>query len=402
VEAERRYSALHEARPRDVEILMRLATLRGQRDPAAASATFRALLELAPNMAGAEFAAGENAADADDLEAATQYYQGCLDASPMAVRCLSRLARLQATSGRCDAYARDVTRILVLADDDWSFQRDGLSAALTTGAAEDSVRAAIQGVLRTGPAVLQRFGRDLIEGEVALWRGAMPEARDAFVRADRIARGDGALTFPAITLQRLTIAEELGDEEDVRAIARAYLGARTLSGPDPQEGVVLSILARHRIFPKEEILRIRDRWREDVVGVAAPLVWLSYDASLAVTEAEAREALSSGLDARLAHAFPDVNAQVGHLLLLARRFADAASRLELVAFDCALFLGDDSYIPLVVRAAYDLGQAREGLGDVDGACVAYRRVLDRWGGAVPRSTTAQAARARSRALHCAN
>jgi hypothetical protein len=295
-----------------------------------------------------------------------------------------------------------VTRILVLADDDWFFQRDGLSAALTTGAAEDSVRAAIQGVLRTDTAALQRFDGELLEGEVALWRGAMLEARDAFVRADRIGRGDGVLPFPAITLQRLTIAEELADEEDVRAIARAYVGDRTLSAPDPEDGVVLSVLARHRIFPKEEILRIRDRWRKDVVGIAAPLVWLSYDASLAVTEAEAREALSSGFDARVGHAVPDVNAQVGHLLLLARRFADAASRLELVAFDCALFRWDNSYIPVMVRAAYDLGQAREGLGDADGACVAYRRVLDRWGGAVPRSTSAEAARARSRALHCAN
>ena len=41
---------------------------------------------------------------------------------------------------------------------------------------------------------------------------------------------------------------------------------------------------------------------------------------------------------------------------------------------------------------YDVGETDEG--------GAYRAVLDRWGGAKPRSTTAEAARARARTLRC--
>ena len=45
--------------------------------------------------------------------------------------------------------------------------------------------------------------------------------------------------------------------------------------------------------------------------------------------------------------------------------------------------------------------ARESAGDPAGACLAYQRVLDRWGSATPRSTTADLARARMRPLQCA-
>jgi eukaryotic-like serine/threonine-protein kinase len=56
--------------------------------------------------------------------------------------------------------------------------------------------------------------------------------------------------------------------------------------------------------------------------------------------------------------------------------------------------------PWHVFAALHLAEAREASGDDPGACEAYRAVLDRWGGAKPRSMTAEAARARVRALAC--
>jgi serine/threonine-protein kinase len=56
--------------------------------------------------------------------------------------------------------------------------------------------------------------------------------------------------------------------------------------------------------------------------------------------------------------------------------------------------------PWHVFAAMHLAEAREASGDGVGACEAYRTVLDRWGSAKPRSTTAEAARARVRALGC--
>jgi len=402
VAGERRYVALHEARPRDVEILMRLAAIRDRRDPASARATFRKLLQLAPAMAGAELAAADNAKEGDDPDDANAHYQRCLELSPMAARCLARLAHLQATSGRCDVYAREVTRILELEPDDSFFRTDGLSAALTKGGSEDDVRDAMAGVLRTS-SQSQGRSEERLEGEVALWRGQMLEARSAFNRAAERFSHDAAMssaltvTFP----QRLTIAEELGDEDEVRRLTRAYIGARALTTDGDYDDRTLTALRRHHVLPTDEILRLRDQWRNDIAGGPPALVWLRYDAGLALTEEEAREALASGYDAEISHDALDVNALLGHVLLLAHRFADAASRLRLVAFNCALFWGDASYVPLIVPGAYDLGQALEGMGAVDQACAVYQHVLDRWGKAAPRSTTAQAARTRWRALHCA-
>lgn len=380
---------------------MRLAALREERNPAAARATYDELLALAPTMAGAELATGDDERDAGNLDAASAHYRRCVEQSPTAARCLSRLSRLEASNGKCDAYARDATRILVLQPDDWFFRRDGLAAALSTGAGEDNVRAAIEGVLRTNEPQ-RRFDEAELEGEVALWRGSMFEARDALARAERVAHVVGASVALPLTLpERLVIAEELGDEQDVRALTRAYMGARSLTTPENDfDGLVLTALRSHRVLPQEEILRTRDRWRRDAADRPAGLVWLQYDAALALTESEARETLASGLDSKIRRDRLDVNARLGHLYLVGRRFVDAASRLELVAFSCALFQNDFSYIRVIVPAAYNLGQAREGLGDFRGACTAYGRVLERWGGATPRSATAAAARARSRALHC--
>jgi serine/threonine-protein kinase len=53
-----------------------------------------------------------------------------------------------------------------------------------------------------------------------------------------------------------------------------------------------------------------------------------------------------------------------------------------------------------VRAYLWLGRTKEALGDTAGACEAYAHVVSDWGAARPRSTTADAARARRASLHC--
>ncbi|HTR96402.1 MAG TPA: hypothetical protein VMH61_00725, partial [Candidatus Acidoferrales bacterium] len=47
-----------------------------------------------------------------------------------------------------------------------------------------------------------------------------------------------------------------------------------------------------------------------------------------------------------------------------------------------------------------LGRVLEQKGDTAGACEQYGAILERWGNAKPKSTTADAARARSKALGC--
>ena len=85
-----------------------------------------------------------------------------------------------------------------------------------------------------------------------------------------------------------------------------------------------------------------------------------------------------------------------HVLLLAGRAMDAAPYLERASRQC-----DVLTFPFeIVHAALDLGRAREAVGDTAGACAAYGQVLARWGGAKPRSATADAARSASQRLRC--
>jgi serine/threonine-protein kinase len=96
------------------------------------------------------------------------------------------------------------------------------------------------------------------------------------------------------------------------------------------------------------------------------------------------------------------SAAVGHVLLLAGRAREALPWLEAAAHACQPMVteSENSYTAWIVPAAYELGLAREAAGDRAGACAAYEQVLDRWGEAVPRSTTADAARRRMRDARC--
>jgi serine/threonine-protein kinase len=53
-----------------------------------------------------------------------------------------------------------------------------------------------------------------------------------------------------------------------------------------------------------------------------------------------------------------------------------------------------------VQATFHLAQARDAKGDAAGACEAYAAVHARWGAATPRSSTAEQAKVRVRALAC--
>jgi hypothetical protein len=87
----------------------------------------------------------------------------------------------------------------------------------------------------------------------------------------------------------------------------------------------------------------------------------------------------------------------GKVLYLAGRAAEAIPRLRAGVADCRVLWHPFAH----VESAFFLGRALEDGGDKAGACVAYARVLDRWGSATPRSRTASAARQRSSRLGCA-
>jgi serine/threonine-protein kinase len=151
-------------------------------------------------------------------------------------------------------------------------------------------------------------------------------------------------------------------------------------------------------MPATELRANMDRWQRDWKGRLAeppPALWIVGDARVVDTAEEATQALASRppLDRLPPTLDPDA---VGRVSLLAGRYEEAESFLTTAARDCLVL--DHPFD--AVRANLHLGLAREGRGDIDGACAAYHDVLARWGAAKPRSVTADRARDRMRALRC--
>jgi serine/threonine-protein kinase len=139
------------------------------------------------------------------------------------------------------------------------------------------------------------------------------------------------------------------------------------------------------------------RWSSlDHAHDAPPRIWLSAYAGAASTPEDAEEAVAAmPKDTPRAPPTAAARAALGEVLRLKGALGDALPLLE-SAYRACMTIEDP---PWHVFAAMHLAEAREASGDV-GACEAYRTVLDRWGGAKPRSITAEAARARYRALGC--
>ena len=135
-------------------------------------------------------------------------------------------------------------------------------------------------------------------------------------------------------------------------------------------------------------------------GGGAGLSWFLAYAATAVDAEDARAALEA-MPRYLP--LPDVLARddtmddaFGTTYLLAGKVDLALPYLQRAARSCSAL---DH--PLTQTAAHlHLGTALEALGDRPAACAAYRTVLERWGSAKPRSVSADAARARARALGC--
>jgi hypothetical protein len=288
-----------------------------------------------------------------------------------------------------------------------------LDATLTTGEPRPNAEAIADTLVlhpvdvAIGPG-LAEAKRTQFRGEVALWFGDFAVARDLFERATRQHQTsvEEAVPFPGFH-QQLVAAEEMGDEAKARDVLRTYVARRgdAQGDWDPQ---ALSAMRLHRALPDAEIERLRGRWRQDVAripGYTAFWQWLSFDAAWAMTAQEARAALAMSAASSQVPASMGIDdqAMLGRVLLLAGRPADAAPHLEQAALACVIFRNYAPYAPsgFVTRAAFDLGEAREALGDRAGACDAYRRVLARWGESKPRSVTADRARARMKSLLCA-
>lgn len=202
---------------------------------------------------------------------------------------------------------------------------------------------------------------------------------------------------------------ESGHDNRARLRAADVLARRPVVAPEPGKfelsGGTFAILnydylvgaARGALAP-DAWAREHDNaksWLEKKVGESAANVWLHLDALAASTRAQAEAALAAAPPG-VSPATPLDWALLGHVYALGERWDDALLPLERATHGCFEFID----VPFYIRAHIELGRTYEAKGDLQHACEQYGQIVARWGGARPRSVTAEAARARLGALRC--
>jgi serine/threonine-protein kinase len=140
-------------------------------------------------------------------------------------------------------------------------------------------------------------------------------------------------------------------------------------------------------------------WRARTTRDYVPYIWVHAYATYATTPSDATEAIAAREPFGAIPPYRPktaTNADIGRTLLLAGDAAAATPYLKRATRSC---LPLDLPFPFV-RSQLGLGEALAKSGDTSGACAAWGALIARWGDAKPRSTTASAARARSKELGC--
>ena len=205
------------------------------------------------------------------------------------------------------------------------------------------------------------------------------------------------------------IARETADDAQAFRVAWSFVtrsetwrkSTNGYGGIDASLGLAKQTVRAGGLSPQEFGAR-RATWLDEQRRASSQtgLAWTYAFAATAETAEDAKEALAVLPEYAPFSPFtyyvgiPD--AEIGSVYLLAGDVANAVPHLAKAVANCAAFRH-----PFVhTRAALNLGQALESKGDPAGACGAYKKVIDRWGSAKPRSLSAERARARSKALSC--
>jgi serine/threonine-protein kinase len=417
-ETDRRLRALAERYPSDVEIWMWLGFVH-YGTPEGLAPAERAV-ELDPGDGQSWENKGQALLAAGKAAEARAAFERCGAISVDGADCFLSMGLADSLAGRCADFEQDAT---FAADRDPFFNQFVLWPMATSGAHADDLEDKVKQSIAALPAAmgpeLQRLGLDV---RLAILDGD-------FARADAVARQESAALAadPALrsiywvnyqlTTQLLDIALETGDDRAARRAASDFTARASAWENDAMEnkGVDLSLAIARVAFPANEpappeFEKRRRAWvdRRLAAGAYRGAVWNYAYASPALTAPEAARALdalselgpstpAATITYSVSGRLGSPEADAGRVYLLAGRLDEAVEHLRRAASECDVFISTLDH----VRADMNLGRALEQRGDRPGACEAYGKVLDRWGRARPRSVTADAARARRKALGCA-
>jgi eukaryotic-like serine/threonine-protein kinase len=408
----RRLEALSEERPDDAEIRYLLGgALGGAGDMEKSLAAVDRALSFDPGFGPALVWKGHTLLDLGDPGAAARAFDACWRAAPANLECLRERGWSRLRSGDCALGAGDLESYAALRSDHPGSIVDLATGRLGAGRPLEEVRATLASRLEKmlpGPRgqaeALDAYRTACFTGDFA----------DALARAEVAGAGAQDRQDRAVwAWNRALVLMEIGQSAEAGRVAVTFLEEdagrsrdRRSAGVPPDGDPTPSLLAIARDagrISQSTFTRERDAWargREVELGRhPRGRLWLAAFAAAATSAEDAREALA--VRGEYTKSFVPVadhagEVQIGRVLLLAGRTDDAVTFLRRATESCTALTS-----PLWHTRGFDLlGHALEARGDRAGACAAYSVVLDRWGGARPRSITAERARGRVKILGC--
>ena len=398
--------------PQDAEIALEHAVALDEAGKdGEATREFTRTLRLDPRFALALLSRAVGLARRSDVEGAVAGIDACLAVSPTAVTCLRRRAALLDQRGDCAGFARDAQRMVALAPDDPQSSLLLSRALAASGGEPEGIRVArYRAALLFGAPWIQTMEQD---GDllIALWTGDLD-------RAEALARSLGAAAVDHInefdhelpTSTLLALLDETGRAEDAARVARQYADlVPAWSGHEfISRAWVLRSLKHARGTRQPDYASTRAAWaqslRNERAGRSRNFAWVAYFAFPATDAGDAEEALAVLPEYEpLPSSSPSwprpipFDEATGRVYLLAGRPAEAIPYLDRAAHVCSRMEDPVTWL----RANLELARARQAIGDIRGACDAYRVPMTRWGALDGRAITVHAAVEEARALGCA-
>jgi eukaryotic-like serine/threonine-protein kinase len=399
--------------PSDVEFFDWLGLLQPGNPRAALPASERAI-ELDPRDGQGWQNKGDSLVLLGRTEEAHATFERCAAIAVDSTDCLGDIVRLDANEGRCEAYEADSRRLLDrLPEAAFRLANAMLAKGRPVSATLDLLDQATEAI-ESDPnkrtiakagirAALAVFAGDFMQSEELERQLLSAVSSNPKIRTISFERR-GALLWLLETLH------EIGKEDEARKVAVDFFaqGTESWNTFSQMSSVDLSLpLLRWTVGPgglaPAAFEERRAAWITEqltTLGTYPGFVWTYAYAAPALTSDEARTALAAlprfaPLGSYLlGNMEPD--AYAGRTYLLAGKPEEAIGYLKRAVANCEVLW----FVFFRMHAALDLGQALEATKDTQGACAAYKLVLDRWGHAKPRSVTADKARERSKALAC--
>jgi eukaryotic-like serine/threonine-protein kinase len=413
-EATRRLSALEKRYQADAEVafdLQLMAGVDGQFSVARA-AGLRALA-IDPEFHAVLASLGEDEAYAGQFDEAMHTFERCLEKSGAATTCgfLSDLILEQ--RGECERLQHDARRLCTESPGAGPAYVDQANAMMARRAPPAAVRPLLEQQIALAPDDRREMAGSALNFLFDVAIGDFLAAENAARRYEHAIAANPSSDLHGLAASRTSdLYMETGRVKEAGAVARAMLEAKggwAANGRVEDEGIANDatpfMLAAERaagLLSESEFAAKRAAWLAEWETKAPAFfrgyLWVQAYAGTVTTRADALEALDALERYGGVPPFrPNTAVLIGRVYLLADRLDEAMPLLWADARRCDAVGRPFAY----VQAQYWLGRGYEAKADVSSACTAYEDVLDRWGDARPRSSTADDARKRSQALHCA-